>query len=481
MAVAFGSIGAVIAGTTSLSVAYPASISAGDLLVLHIANKYDPNGPSTPSGWTPQKQQSGGAGASGTDTGVMFATVYTKEADGTESGSLSVTITSGNSSAGVMARYTKAGGTTWGIAAEGGAQNSGTSSWSVTAGADPGLTAGDIALACFGWNGNLVNSTNTQAMTAAGISAWGTVTERADTSHNLGDDSAIAISEHPVTTGTSSAAPVFTATVTGGGSPNANHPAGPVVFLRLREVAGGSYTVDATETATAAESASAAMLATAGATEAASAADAPTAVLTATAAAVEAGAAAEFASAAAVGNYSAGITEAASAADAPTAVLTATAAAVEATTAAESASAAAVGDYSAGISEAASAADAPTAALTAAAATVEAASAAESSTGLPSGAFAASAAETSTATDTSSTTATKAAAAAEAATAADACTALRVTFAAVLEPATPIDVSSGSSGSAAFRAPWLFIETTLPPQTVITTTLPVRTITTTWN
>ena len=104
MSIVFGASGAVAAGTTTLAVPHPAGLTAGDFLVLCVANKYPGAAPSTPAGWRLAGTASGGAGAAGIDTGQAVSSILTKVAVGNETGNLSVT-TGGNVSLGRMFRY----------------------------------------------------------------------------------------------------------------------------------------------------------------------------------------------------------------------------------------------------------------------------------------------------------------------------------------------------------------------------------------
>lgn len=105
---AFGAAGtgAVTTGT-SLSVPYPASITSGQLLVLHIFQwTSSVADPTTPADWTLQQQATA-------QSSTCF--VYTKTATGSESGNLSVTVTSsGDGHYGRMYRFTGDSGT-WGF------------------------------------------------------------------------------------------------------------------------------------------------------------------------------------------------------------------------------------------------------------------------------------------------------------------------------------------------------------------------------
>ena len=229
----FGSIGSAAGGSTSISVAHPSGISAGDLLVLAISNKYPTNGPTTPSGWTalPNYQGSGGSGSPGADTGTVYATVFVKIADGTESGNLAVTLTSANSSIGQMLRYTKDPASVWSYAAVNGSDNSGGTDWSVTADSNLYVEPGDVVIAVSGINADPYSYSG-QAMSLTGVS-WTGETERAESSVFTGDDAEVVISEHVVSSGATFGQPTFTMTSSGSAT---DAPAGATVFLRIRQV-----------------------------------------------------------------------------------------------------------------------------------------------------------------------------------------------------------------------------------------------------
>jgi MSHA biogenesis protein MshQ len=240
MAISFIATGAFAAGTTSLSVPYPAGLQAGDLLVLAISNKYPTNGPATPADWTApaNSQGTGGSGSSGVDTGNVYATIFVKIATGSESGNLSVTITSGNSAIGLMALYRKAADKTWDYACVNGADNTVDTSWSVTGGSNPGITSGDVVFTCSAINADTYSFTS-HALAATGVT-FGTIL--ADGSNTaLGQDCYIVLTSSAVSSGTASTAPTLTMTAS---SSATNSPAGATVFLRMREVTGG-YTLTA--------------------------------------------------------------------------------------------------------------------------------------------------------------------------------------------------------------------------------------------
>lgn len=232
MAIAFVSAGTASNSAGTLSPAYPATVTAGNLLVIICSNKYPTNGPATPSGWiAPSNNQGeGGAGSAGVDSGTMYCTVFVRVADGSESGSVTLTMASSNAGVARILQYSKTTGT-WGYALVNGADNSAGTSWSVTGGSDPGIAGGDFMVVGSAINGNVASFTS-QALSATGVT-FGTMTERNDAGFTTGDDCAWVITEHEVTSGTSSAAPVYTMT---GNTTSGNCPAGATVVVRLREV-----------------------------------------------------------------------------------------------------------------------------------------------------------------------------------------------------------------------------------------------------
>ena len=229
-ALAFGTAGATTtAGTTTGSVAFPTGILKGELLVLYAGNRPSASTFATPAGWTLMATATGGAGAEAADTGIMRGTVFTKEADGTETGNLTVTITGGTSIGAKILRYTKTTGKVWDVAIATGADNTAGTSWSATAASNPGVTAGDILLICS------CSSTDTATVTVpvvtqTGVTAFGAATVRDTTAVGTGNDQRVIIVEFPVTTGTGSAAPVYTMTM------SAATAAGVSLFLRIRQI-----------------------------------------------------------------------------------------------------------------------------------------------------------------------------------------------------------------------------------------------------
>lgn len=225
---------------TAPTPSYPTGLLAGDLLLLLVGNKHPPNGPSTPAGWTFLVQSSGGAGASAADSGDTYTSAYYKIADGTETGTLTLTITGASCSSAVMYAY-RTTFAAWSIAATTASDNSAGTSLSFTGAADPGYTQGDWAV--------FVATINTDAFTLSANSFTATgVTIDAVYNHNSvvngnGNQQRFVYPEPTgssvqrggaqILSGTSSAAPIYTATASGS---DANSPAGSALFIRLRGV-----------------------------------------------------------------------------------------------------------------------------------------------------------------------------------------------------------------------------------------------------
>jgi hypothetical protein len=221
----FVAAGAVATGTTSLSVPYPAGIASNDLLVLAITNKYYPDPPFPfPTDWDYQNSVAGGTGAPGVDTGNTYTHVFTKVASGSESGSLSQSMPSSNTSIARMLAYRGGVGETWSVSIPAGAaETTQNTSWSPTFGAtDLDLVPNSKCIAVSGinsnegtWSAQSLSATNSPSVT------FGTMVERSDSGSANGDDIALVITEHPVSSGTNATPSItysMTGTASGGGT-----------------------------------------------------------------------------------------------------------------------------------------------------------------------------------------------------------------------------------------------------------------------
>lgn len=224
---------------TSISPPYPASIAAGDALIL-ITGQQDRSGfvptVTTPPGWTLQgtSDHAGGygLGSGGFDTGDSTVRIFTKDVvAGTESGtSLALTTSAADMTWAVIVRVPSGAGAFLYGFAKGADTTAG--SVSATMGSDPGFTAGDRAIwaMCIPTDVTTPSQFSAHNITATGAT-FGTKTELVEFDSNLSENIGGYAAWAPVTAGPSSAAPVITATA-GGTTTNVR---GPVCVLRVRE------------------------------------------------------------------------------------------------------------------------------------------------------------------------------------------------------------------------------------------------------
>lgn len=193
-------------GSTSMAVAYPAAVAAGRMAVLIGAVKLSTATWNALAGWTLVVQATGGTGASAADAGTTRVGVWIRTLDGSESGSVTVTNTGGESCAGAMSIY-----------------SSGTGYWSVilpinsaadtTHGTNPtavgttwtaALAVDDLVV--WGWSNdtdaNKISSLPTITQTSA---TFGAVTHRNQTLSTTGNDSGMNSWDAPVTAGNANA------------------------------------------------------------------------------------------------------------------------------------------------------------------------------------------------------------------------------------------------------------------------------------
>lgn len=241
MSISYGAAGAIAysasAGAGSVSPAYPSGITANQMLVLVIGMKpstANSGSVTTPSGWTAVGSTTGQGGYSttlGADTGNTNLFFFVKDAVGTESGSLSVTLSTSNVSWAIIIRLATTGPTAWSADAVFGAVSSGGTSPSATMGSNPGITAGDflISAMCIPTDVKTPSQFSAESITATGLTV-GACTEIGEPDSGTGNDIGGYLAYAAATAGTASAAPVVGATA-GGTTTNVR---GPVGLLRIR-------------------------------------------------------------------------------------------------------------------------------------------------------------------------------------------------------------------------------------------------------
>lgn len=238
MAITYQSEGAIATGSTSLSVAFPASIAVNDALIMVIGQKpSSANGGNvtTPTGWTliGSALAQGGYGATlGADTGNTNLFVYRKtKVLGTESGNQAVTLGTSNSAWGIMMRLS--GDTDrWSYDIATGSDSS-AGNVSIAMSSDPGVASGDyiIGAMCIPTDVTTPSQFSSEAFSQSGIT-FGAVSEIGEPDSGTGNDIGGFLCRAAVTAGTSGGVPTMTATA-GGTTTNVR---GPGVFIRIREL-----------------------------------------------------------------------------------------------------------------------------------------------------------------------------------------------------------------------------------------------------
>lgn len=231
MAIAFGAVGAkVITGTTTLAIAYPASVGAGDLV---IAGRAGGNEAVTfTAEWTNFVSLLGGlVGTNANDSHQTRVGAETTVAAGGETGTVTFDQTGTvNGMCGVMARYTKDAGMSWNVAADTGDDNTHAANRSITTSGTLAFAAGDMLVAVVAVDTDTSLTITGPALTASGIT-FGTTTQRAPVSagYITGNDGNIYIFDAAVSSGSGTVAAALAFTT-------ATSQCGPAAFVRLREV-----------------------------------------------------------------------------------------------------------------------------------------------------------------------------------------------------------------------------------------------------
>lgn len=222
----FVSKGGVVGGTSTSAPSFPTSISAGNVLLLMSMGKYPTNYPATPSGWkllVIRRSSSGLSNAS--NSGDVWVAVYYKIALGTESGTVSMTITSGNVVAAAIFNYSVASGYVADVVAVGGSDDTSHTAVSVAFGASIGMITDD-ALALFACGNNSVGGQSAAALSAPGMAAQ--LTNR-DYTQSAGGDACRDNTNTLTVFGAATAAPTFSYTA-------ANATVVAAVLVRIRGV-----------------------------------------------------------------------------------------------------------------------------------------------------------------------------------------------------------------------------------------------------
>lgn len=238
MSASFASWGtAAVSTTTTVAPSYPASIAAGDLLVLMIGLKNTDRTVTTPTGWLLRTDKTGGTGSFGTDTGPTRVYMFCKIADGTESGTLSVTSTvSGGSHISIakIARFTKSSTDAWDLnmVSWSGSDASTGTSWSTTESSDfpaGAIQNGDIILGVDVLPTDVALTWGSEALTVTGAT-FGAISNVDDSTTGSGNDLRVRSWTAAVTAANTGTSFQHTATLSG----TTTNAAGIDGFMRIR-------------------------------------------------------------------------------------------------------------------------------------------------------------------------------------------------------------------------------------------------------
>lgn len=224
--------------TSPLAVAFPTTVTAGDKLLLFIGQKpstANSGSITTPSGFTLVGSLTGAGGYGttlGADTGNTNIYVYEKNAAGTEGGTtVSLVHATTNVLWAQILRFTTSNGS-WAATTFTTGSDIAAGNVSIAGAADPGFAAGDVAVwgMCIPSDVTTPAQFSAHAITAAGVT-FGTAVETSEADSTTGNDIGGYIAYAPVSSGTSTGVPTFTATA-GGTTTNVR---GPGIIVRLRE------------------------------------------------------------------------------------------------------------------------------------------------------------------------------------------------------------------------------------------------------
>lgn len=244
-----GTVAYSASGGTSVSPAYPAGITANTAILLIVGQKPSTaNGGTvtTPTGWTLQDELTGAGGYGttlGADVGNTNLRIYSKDVVlGTETGNLAVTLGTNNISWAFMVRIPTGGGALEYGSADGSRTTAPTANTpfavALTNGASAtNFQAGDKAIwaMCIPSDVTTPSQFSAQSVTATGATFNAAVEFNepdSATGNDIGGYSAYA----HVASGSSTTAPSVTVTAAG----TVTNVRGPIVMVRVREIAGAT-------------------------------------------------------------------------------------------------------------------------------------------------------------------------------------------------------------------------------------------------
>lgn len=161
---------AVSGGATTMTATYPSGITAGQPLIVAVMGKYPTNYPVTPSGYSILKIARSNSGlGNAADSGDVWVATYLKIATGSETGTLSISVPSGNVIAGTIIQVSVASGYSAEVVADGTSDDTSHTAVSL-AFANLGFVTDDLVFAILCGNNSVGGQTNA-GLVATGIAA----------------------------------------------------------------------------------------------------------------------------------------------------------------------------------------------------------------------------------------------------------------------------------------------------------------------
>lgn len=239
MAISLRAVGTYVSGTANLTPGIPTGAASGDMMLCFYGTKPYSDAPTINNSWIDLGNATDGTVAAGIDVGSMQIRIFYKEHTGSETDP-TITNSTNNVSGAVIIVFQKDTGNAWAtpVGAGGGDATAGTA-FSVTASTDPGITTNDMLVGYAAIRSD-AGTQSAITITATGISV-GAFTESptADLATASGGDMAMSGGYVLVSSGTSSAAPVYASTLA------AAHT-GSAYIVRLRQTAVSSFTITPT-------------------------------------------------------------------------------------------------------------------------------------------------------------------------------------------------------------------------------------------
>lgn len=229
MGISYVASGGTADGTDTVTPAYPAGVTAGQLAVLEVVSGHpDETTPSTPSGWTRVGTFSGGGGSFGSAAGPRRLTWFVRELAGGDE-QPTVSIPSGSAGSVIGGRIftlTRSAGVGWLWSVSLGEDTSSGTSFSADSSSQVTFRPGDFCVLGYGVASNAA-SIGSETVTASGVT-FGSFTHQINVAVASGNGARLGVATGSVTSGTAAQTPTVKATLSAASI-------GVAGVLRLRE------------------------------------------------------------------------------------------------------------------------------------------------------------------------------------------------------------------------------------------------------